>query len=102
MLTVFAWLTEGWRPSVPALCRAFGWFRGCYSVALAADALTDRNYAYLRDRPVFAGWPDRAYFAGGGARDPGGVLDQVCRHCFDRRPHRDVGPVRGHRARLVR
>ena len=39
-LPVFAWLTEGWRPTIPALWRAFAWFLLYYAVALVANAVT--------------------------------------------------------------
>ncbi|WP_114907421.1 TIGR02206 family membrane protein [Ornithinimicrobium murale] len=64
LLPIFAWLTEGWRPTVPALWRAFGWFLVYYAVALLANALTGGNYFYLRDRPIAAAWPDWAYLPG--------------------------------------
>lgn len=64
LLPVFAWLTEGWRPTVPALWRAFAWFLVYYAVALVTNAITGGNYFYLRDRPVFATWPDWAYLPG--------------------------------------
>lgn len=64
VLPVFVWLTEGWRPSIPALWRAYGWFLVYYAVALAANAVTGRNYFYLRDRPIMADWPDWAYLPG--------------------------------------
>src|SRR5699024_7240236 len=64
LLPFFAWLTEGWRPTVPALWRAFGWFLVYYAAALVTNALTGGNYFYLRDRPIAAGWPDWAYLPG--------------------------------------
>ncbi|WP_109470980.1 TIGR02206 family membrane protein [Ornithinimicrobium cavernae] len=64
LLPVFAWLTERWRPTVPALWRAFGWFLLYYLVALVTNALTGGNYFYLRDRPVAGSWPDWAYLPG--------------------------------------
>lgn len=64
LVPVFAWLTEGWRPTTRALWQAYGWFLIYYAIALGANAVTGGNYFYLRDRPVAASWPDWAYLPG--------------------------------------
>ncbi|GAA4873040.1 hypothetical protein GCM10025788_09060 [Serinicoccus chungangensis] len=52
LLPALAWLTTDWRPSVPALWRAFGWFGLYLCVAVAANAAFDGNYFYQRERPL--------------------------------------------------
>lgn len=57
LLPVFAAIAYGWRPTIPALWRSFGWFLGYFAVVLGVNALVDGNYFYLRDRPLLHGLP---------------------------------------------
>ncbi|GGK70021.1 TIGR02206 family membrane protein [Ornithinimicrobium pekingense] len=52
LLPALAWVTTGWRPSRPALWRAFGWFLVYVAAAVAANLVTGGNYFYQREKPV--------------------------------------------------
>lgn len=61
LLPVVVAVGTGWRPTVPALWRAYAWFLGYLAVALVANALTGGNYFYLQDRPFLGSWPEGLY-----------------------------------------
>lgn len=65
LLPIFAAVAYGWRPTLPALKRAFGWFVVYFVAILVINPLVEGNYFYQRDRPIafFQNWPDAAFAA---------------------------------------
>lgn len=61
LLPVLAWVTTGWRPTRPALWRAYGWFLCYVAVAVTANALTGGNYFYQREQPLLPSLPQPWY-----------------------------------------
>lgn len=64
LLPVFAVIAYGWRPTIPALWRSFGWFLAYFALVLAVNPLVGGNYFYLRDRPLLHDLPSPLYEIG--------------------------------------
>lgn len=64
LMPVLAWVTSDWRPSRPALWRAYGWMVVYSLVALSANAVTGGNYFYQRSMPVFGAVGQPWYYLG--------------------------------------
>lgn len=61
LMPFFAVITSTWRPTVPALLRASGWFLLYVVVAVVANHLTGGNYFYQREQPLLPGLPQPWY-----------------------------------------
>lgn len=61
LMPFFAVLTTSWRPTVPALLRATGWFAVYVVAAVLANHLTGGNYFYQREQPLLPGLPQPFY-----------------------------------------
>ena len=59
LIPALAWITSDWRPTRPAIWRAFAWMVVYSLLAVGSNALTGGNYFYQREMPVasFLGQP---------------------------------------------
>jgi len=61
LLPFFSAIAYNWRPTLPALFKAYGWFLIYFFFVYFLNPLIDGNYFYLKYRPLFGQWPDYLY-----------------------------------------
>lgn len=61
LLPIISTITTGWRPTIPALFKAYGWFLLYFFFVYFLNPLIDGNYFYLKYRPFFSHLPDSQY-----------------------------------------
>lgn len=61
LLPIIAAITTNWRPTLPALFKAYGWFIIYFFFVYFLNPLIDGNYFYLKHRPFFGYLPDTQY-----------------------------------------
>ena len=54
-------ITTDWRPTLPALFKAYGWFIIYFFFIYFLNPLIDGNYFYLKHRPFFGHLLDTQY-----------------------------------------
>lgn len=61
LLPIIAAITTEWRPTLPELFRAYGWFLIYFFFVYFLNPLIDGNYFYLKHRPFFGHLSDTQY-----------------------------------------
>lgn len=61
LLPIIAAITTDWRPTLPALFKAYGWFIIYFFFVYFLNPLIDGNYFYLKHRPFFGHLPNIQY-----------------------------------------
>lgn len=64
LLPIFAAIAYDWRPKLPMVFKAYGWFLVYFFFVYFLNPLIDGNYFYLKHRPFFGHLPDYIYVPG--------------------------------------